>query len=145
MMKGFLILVDNIDLKILALLKENSRMQWKDIGQLIHMTGQSVGNRIRRLEDMGIIEQYTIATNKAKLGMPITAFITIFLESSNHLAFRTFYEKEESITEVHRISGEGCFLLTAHFTSNEALDDLLAELLKHGNYRVNISIGKLKS
>lgn len=138
-------MIDNVDLKILALLKENSRMQWKDIGQEIHMTGQAVGNRIRRLEDMGIIEQYTIATNMAKLGQPVTAFITVFVKSENHTAFHTFFNTEEAISEVHRISGEGCYLLTAHFASNEEMELLLERLLKHGNYRVNLSIGKLKS
>ncbi|WP_045521310.1 winged helix-turn-helix transcriptional regulator [Neobacillus niacini] len=127
-----------------SLIKENSRMQWKEIGQEIHMTGQAVGNRIRRLEDMGIIEQYTIATNKAKLGQPVTAFITVFVNSENHMAFRTFFNTEEAISEVHRISGEGCYLLAAHFASNEEMELLLERLLTHGNYRVNLSIGRLK-
>lgn len=137
-------MIDNTDLKILALLKENSRMQWKDIGQEIHMTGQAVGNRIRRLEDMGIIEKYTLAVNMANLGQPITAFITVFVNSTNHTAFHKFFNTEEAISEVHRISGDGCFLLTAYFTSNEEMESLLERLLKHGNYRVNLSIGKLK-
>ncbi|MCP1136199.1 Lrp/AsnC family transcriptional regulator [Paenibacillus polysaccharolyticus] len=137
-------MLDEIDLKILDLLKRNSRMLWKDIGQEIHMTGQSVGNRIRRLEDLGVIEQYTITTNKSKLGLPITAFITVFVETTNHKEFLKFFMSEEAITEGHRISGDGCFLLTAHLTSNDELDTLLARLLEHGNYRVNLSIGKLK-
>lgn len=138
-------MLDEIDLKILDLLKRNSRMLWKDIGQEIHMTGQSVGNRIRRLEYLGVIEQYTITTNKSKLGLPITAFITVFVETANHKAFLKFFMSEEAITEAHRISGDGCFLLTAHLTSNDELDTLLARLLEHGNYRVSLSIGKLKS
>ncbi|MFE5429189.1 Lrp/AsnC family transcriptional regulator [Peribacillus simplex] len=144
-MKGLIIMIDNVDLKIMALLKENARMQWKDIGQEVHMTGQAVGNRIRRLEDMGVIEQYTIMTNKAKLGQPVTAFITVFVESPNHMAFQKFFKMEEAISEVHRISGDGCFLLIAHFASNEELDTLLVSILEHGNYRVNLSIGKMKS
>ncbi|WP_219838859.1 Lrp/AsnC family transcriptional regulator [Paenibacillus sp. R14(2021)] len=138
-------MIDNVDLQILALLKENSRIQWKDIGKEIHMTGQAVGNRIRRLEDLGVLEQYTIGTNKAKLGQPVTAFITVFVDSANHPAFHTFFNTEEAISEVHRISGDGCFLLTAHFASNEEMQLLLDGILKYGNYRVNLSIGKLKS
>ncbi|UHA72018.1 Lrp/AsnC family transcriptional regulator [Paenibacillus sp. 481] len=144
-MKGLIFIFDHIDFEILALLKENSRIQWKDIGQQIHMTGQAVGNRIRRLEDMGIIEQYTIVTNKAKLGLPITAFITLFVESANHTSFHKFVMAEDAVTEVHRISGEGCYVLTGHFAANEDLEVFLAHLLKHGNYRVNLSIGKIKS
>nr|WP_232242919.1 Lrp/AsnC family transcriptional regulator [Paenibacillus sp. GSMTC-2017] len=138
-------IIDQTDLDILKLLKENARVQWKDIGQKIHMTGQAVGNRIRRLEDLGIIEQYTVATNKAKLGQPVTAFITVFVQSPNHVAFHTFFQSTAAISEVHRISGDGCFLLTGHFASNEDLESFLAKLLEHGNYRINLSIGKLKS
>lgn len=137
-------MIDHIDLKILALLKENSRIQWKDIGQEIHMTGQAVGNRIRRLEDLGVIEQYTIALNHAKLGKSVTAFISVFIDSTNHKGFHTFVQSEASISEVHRISGDGCYLLTAHFSNNEEMQSFLDRILEHGNYRVNISIGKLK-
>ncbi|MEC2520057.1 Lrp/AsnC ligand binding domain-containing protein, partial [Bacillus cereus] len=48
------------------------------------------------------------------------------------------------ISEVHRVSGEGCYLIKTHFSSNEELDNFLGRLLKYGNYRVNLSIGKLK-
>lgn len=41
--------LDNIDFQILQLLSNNSRIQWKDLGEQIHMTGQAVGNRIKNL------------------------------------------------------------------------------------------------
>ncbi len=79
------------------------------------MTGQAVGNRIRRLEDLGIIEQYTIAINRIKLGQTVTAFVTLFVTSANHQEFMNFFQKEEEISEVHRVSGEGCYLLKNTF------------------------------
>ena len=47
--------LDHIDYQILQLLSENARIQWKDLGNQIHMTGQAVGNRIKKLEDNGVI------------------------------------------------------------------------------------------
>ena len=143
-MKGLVYIIDQTDFEILKLLGENSRIQWKELGQKIHMTGQAVGNRIRRLEDLGIIEQYTIAINRIKLGQVVTAFVTLFVTTANHQEFMNFFQGEEGISEVHRVSGEGCYLLKTHFTSNEELDNFLGRLLKYGNYRVNLSIGKLK-
>ncbi|ALS80209.1 MULTISPECIES: Lrp/AsnC family transcriptional regulator [Planococcus] len=143
-MKGLGIIIDHIDFEILALLKENSRIQWKEIGQKVHMTGQAVGNRIRRLEDMGIIEQYTIAINRVKLIQPITAFITFFVETTDHKTFHDFFKAQEAISEAHRTSGDGCYLLTGHFGSNEELEMFLERLLTYGNYRINLSIGKIK-
>ena len=144
MVKGLRIIIDHIDLEILTLLKENSRIQWKEIGQKVHMTGQAVGNRIRRLEDIGVIEKYTITINRAQLVQPITAFITFFVETTYHKTFHDFFRTEEVISEVHRTSGDGCYLLTGHFGSNEELQMFLERLLKYGNYRVNLSIGKIK-
>lgn len=108
------------------------------------MTGQAVGNRIRRLEDIGVLEQYTIAINRIKLGQLLTAFVTVFVKTANHQEFKNFFQEEEAISEVHRTSGDGCYLLKTHFASNEDLDIFLERLLKYGNYRVNLSIGKLK-
>jgi len=143
-MKGLIDIIDQTDIEILKLLGENSRIQWKELGQKIHLTGQAVGNRIRRLEDTGIIEQYTIAINRIKLGQIVTAFVTVFVETPNHQEFKNFFQSKEAVSEVHRTSGDGCYLLKTHFASNEELDSFLGRLLKYGNYRVNLSIGKLK-
>lgn len=144
MMKGLVNIFDQTDFEILKLLEENSRIQWKELGQEIHMTGQAVGNRVRRLEDLGVIEQYTIAINRIKLGQIVTAFVTMFVNTPNHQDFHNFFQKEEVISEAYRTSGDGCYLLKTHFASNEELDNFLGRLLKYGNYRVNLSIGKLK-
>lgn len=52
--------LDSTDIQILKILANHSRAQWKDIGEQIYMTGQAVGNRIRKMEDEGIIKRYTI-------------------------------------------------------------------------------------
>ncbi len=134
--------MDEIDIQILKLLKENSRKQWKEIGESIHMTGQAVGNRIRRMEEEGIIEQYTISVNELKLGKSIQAFIMVFLKSNQHIEFQKYLKENPDIKEVHRISGEGCYMIKASISDQLALNNTLDEILKFANYRVNISIGK---
>lgn len=136
--------MDEIDFQILKLLKENSRRQWKEIGESIHMTGQAVGNRIRKMEDEGIIEEYTISVNELKLGKTIQAFIMVFLKSNRHLEFQKYLTENPDIKEVHRISGEGCYRIKASISDQAALNNTLDEILKYANYRINISIGKIK-
>jgi Lrp/AsnC family leucine-responsive transcriptional regulator len=136
--------MDEIDFQILKLLKENSRRQWKEIGESIHMTGQAVGNRIRKMEDEGIIEEYTISVNELKLGKTIQAFIMVFLKSNRHLEFQKYLTENPDIKEVHRISGEGCYMIKASISDQAALNNTLDEILKYANYRINISIGKIK-
>jgi Lrp/AsnC family leucine-responsive transcriptional regulator len=135
--------MDQIDYQILKILKENSRIQWKEIGDQIHMTGQAVGNRIRRMEDEGVIEKYTIMVNELKVGNTIQAFITVIMKANNHAEFQKYLKNNPYIVEAHRVSGDGCYFLKISIPSQDVLTTTLDEILKYANYRVNLSIGKI--
>jgi Lrp/AsnC family leucine-responsive transcriptional regulator len=138
-------MLDATDEKIIACLKENGRAQWKDIGKQVHLTGQAVADRVHRLEDLGIIEGYTATVNDAKAaGNSIIAFITVFMSTTKHDEFQQFIRTRPEITEACRISGEGCYWLKTHFSSNTMLNSFLDQLLPFGNYRLNLSINKIK-
>jgi Lrp/AsnC family leucine-responsive transcriptional regulator len=137
-------MIDQTDMSILRLLSENSRMQWQEIGEAVHMTGQAVRNRIRRLEKLGVIEGYTLKLNDAQIGRNVTAYITVFMKTTEHASFRKVLHECPLIAEAHRISGEGCYLLKAVASGQQELVDLLEELLHFGNYKVNLSIEKVK-
>ncbi len=144
-MKGFLKdMVDRTDMEIIKLLTENSRMQWQEIGEAVHLTGQAVKNRINRLEKLGVIEGYTVRISPSKAGMEVTAFVTVFMKTTDHAAFRKYIKESDCVYEAHRISGEGCYLLKVHTTGQHELIDFLDGILKYGNYRVNLSIDNLK-
>jgi Lrp/AsnC family transcriptional regulator, leucine-responsive regulatory protein len=136
--------LDNIDFQILRLLSENSRIQWKDLGKQIHMTGQAVGNRIKKLEESGVIKAYSLIVDEMKLGLPYTAFIIIYMKTANHDSFIRFINDQNEIVEAHRISGEGCYHLKIKVKSQEQLNLFLNKLLDHGNYSLNLSIQEIK-
>ena len=135
---------DDTDLKIIRILQKNSRIQWKEIGAQVHLTGQAVAERVRRLEDQGVIEGYGVRIATAKLGRNITALITVFMTSTRHGEFQAFIQRYPVLTEAHRISGEGCYWLKAELSSTDELNALLNEILTFGNYRVNLSIDKIR-
>ncbi|GEN83238.1 HTH-type transcriptional regulator LrpB [Sporosarcina luteola] len=136
--------LDTIDFQILRLLSENSRIQWKDLGEQIHMTGQAVGNRIKKLEDSGIIKAYSLLVDETKLGIPYTAFIIIYMKTTNHESFKQLMNARKEVIEVHRVSGEGCYHLKIKVESQEQLNLFLDEILEYGNYTVHLSIQKIK-
>jgi len=137
-------MIDHTDQEILHCLQEDSRMQWQEIGKIVHLTGQAVATRIRRMQDDGIIEAFTVNLNYEKLGKPISALITIFMNSSNHANFRHFLSGHPAVLEAHRISGEGCYWLKANFASQKELNDFLDAILQYGNYKVTLAIDKVK-
>ncbi|MDQ7917982.1 winged helix-turn-helix transcriptional regulator [Mesonia sp. MT50] len=70
-------MVDNIDIKIIDLLKVNSRSSFAEIGRKIALSPSSVREHIQKLEDMGIIEAYNIRLNHALMGNGLDVFIML--------------------------------------------------------------------
>ena len=136
--------IDQIDFQILRLLTENSRIQWKDLGEQIHMTGQAVGNRIKKLEESGVIKAYSLIIDELKLGLSYTAFVIVHMKTANHAAFIRFIKDRKEVVEAHRVSGEGCYHLKIKVKSQNQLNLLLNQLLDHGNYSLNLSIQEIK-
>ncbi|WP_040949906.1 Lrp/AsnC family transcriptional regulator [Gorillibacterium massiliense] len=137
--------IDYIDLKILQALLENAFLTHKEIGAKVHLTGQAVGARVRKLTDLGVIDGYTLRWNPGKIGLTVHAFLTVFMNSNqSHQSFRDFVLSNEAVTEVHRVSGEGCYWLRIRIGDSSELNKLLDSVLKYGNYRLSLSIEQIK-
>ena len=138
-------MIDETDLAILQLLLKASNLSYKEIGQLVHMTGQAVGARVRKLEDLGVIEGYTLRWNPDRLGLVVHAFVTVFMNSgSAHQGFQDYIADKDCVTEVHRVSGEGCYWMSVRVDTPARLNEFLEGLLQFANYRVSLSIGRVK-
>ena len=135
---------DELDLKIIDMLKINSKISLKVIGESVHLTPQAVSNRIIRLQDLGLITQYTICTNDALLGKNITAYITIFMKTTKHEQLKKFIKSNSIIEEAHRISGDGCYLLKVICSNMDEINLLLDNLMDYGTYRLNLSTSTIK-
>ncbi|WP_379135823.1 Lrp/AsnC family transcriptional regulator [Paenibacillus sp. sgz500958] len=138
-------LIDDVDYRILQLLIQDSTLSNKDIGEQVHMTGQAVGARIRKMRDTGVIEGYSVLWNPEKLGLSVHAFVTVFLSSNSaHQSFRQFVMSEPQVAEVHRVSGEGCYWMRIRTEDQGKLSEVLDRLLQFGNYKVSLAIGTIK-
>ncbi|ALB46414.1 Lrp/AsnC family transcriptional regulator [Clostridium beijerinckii] len=135
---------DEIDLKILDILLINSKIPLKEIGEHVHLTPQGVSNRIIRLQDLGIITQYTVCINNSMLGKNITAFITIFMKTTQHDKLTKFIKENTIITEAHRISGDGCYLLKIICSNMDEINLLLDKIMEYGTYRLSLSTSTIK-
>ncbi|ABR34535.1 MULTISPECIES: Lrp/AsnC family transcriptional regulator [Clostridium] len=135
---------DEIDLKILDILLINSKIPLKEIGEHVHLTPQGVSNRIIRLQDLGIITQYTVCINNSMLGKNITAFITIFMKTTQHDKLTKFIKENTIITEAHRISGDGCYLLKVICSNMDEINLLLDKIMEYGTYRLSLSTSTIK-
>lgn len=137
-------MLEQTDLQILNCLTKNARMQWQEIGEEVHLTGQAVRNRVDKMERLGAIEGYTIKINPKMIGKDLIAFVTIFMKTNDHGSLKKYIQENTLIVEANRISGEGCYLIKVIASNQEEIVEVLDEILKYGNYKLNLSIENIK-
>lgn len=111
--------MDQIDSKILSLMVENARMPISEISRLIAMSQPAVTERIRKLEEQGVITGYRAQLAPDKLGKHTTAFV--LFKTTNCKDFSAFCEASSEIVELYRISGEYNFLMKVFTDTTESL------------------------
>ncbi len=118
--------LDRHDQKILALLQENARLTFAEIGRRIHLTAPAVAERVKRLEEAGIIAGYSARVNLRKLGYSFEAFVQITVES--HPALDAWVEAHQEVLALHATTGSQCAIMRLGLTSPEHLQSLLGSL-----------------
>lgn len=136
--------IDKTDLDIIKILETNSKLSFKEIGEKVHMTGQAVGFRVNKLIEEGIIQSFTIKTDKAKLGFSITAFIKVYMNTANHSTILNIIEKYDEIVEAFRISSDCCYILKIEALNTDFINSLIEEISPFANYQISLSLSKIK-
>jgi Lrp/AsnC family leucine-responsive transcriptional regulator len=125
--------MDAVDTKIIAMLLHDGREAWARIGDRVGLTGPAVAERVRRLEERGIIRGYAALLAAEPAGFPLTAFVSVTLETPHHR--RAFLARVASLHEVqecHHVTGDDDYLLKIRSRGPADLDRLLTEQLKGG-------------
>lgn len=123
------ITLDDIDLKILDILQKNGRTKRNDLAEAVQLSLPSVSDRLKKLEDSGVITGYYATVDPKKLGKDITAFIFVTVDSSKHYAsFLEHARQVGDILECHAITGEGSHLLKVRTANTNSLEKLLAKI-----------------
>lgn len=121
--------LDTLDRHILTVLQENCKLPLAKIGERVGLSAPSVIERIKKLEENGVIRGYTALLDAAKLGKDITAFIGVFIE---HPKLISNFEKEidrlEDVQECHHVTGEHTLLLKVKADNTSALEDLIRKI-----------------
>ena len=121
--------MDSIDVKILGCLKENARQNASAIGEYVNMSVSAVIERIKKLENSGVIQQYTLLLDTKKIGKDISAFISVSLEHPKFTeGFIENVKQNPQVTECHYITGDFDFLLKVITGSTQELEAVLNEI-----------------
>ena len=126
-------LLDETGWHILEALQENARLSFSELGQRVGLSSPAVAERVRRMEDAGIITGYRAEVNTAKIGYPITAIIRIS-NSPGERCTRLNASAQEipEVLECHRVTGSDSFIMKVVVTSIVHLEALIYRLMEYG-------------
>lgn len=124
--------IDMVNKRILEELQREPRLTMSELGRRIGMSSPAVTERVRRLEETGVIRGYRLDLNPAALGLPIGAYIRIRPNPGQLPRVAELAQQIPEVVECHRITGEDCFILKAYIPAIDQLDRLLDSFLLYG-------------
>ena len=124
--------LDPIDRQILRFLREDGRMSHAAIAKEVGLSGPAVHERVRKLEQRGVIAGYTVMLDPEALGKPHVAFALVTLSEGNEFAaddpIVARICDEPDVLEFHRIAGQDCYLIKIRSATNKDLEKLLRRI-----------------
>jgi len=132
--------LDNKDIKMLEVLKEDGSLTSKDISKIVNMPITTVHHRIKKLKENGIIKRYTIELDYEKLNYPVSAYILIEVDydqlkkeniTQHELIAR--FKKYDEITQAEIITGEMDIIIKVRTKTIKQLDNFIVRILRNIN------------
>lgn len=130
--------MDVTDYKIIEMLQTDGRISMKDLGKIVGLTSPAVSERVKRLEESGIITGYKAIVNPEKLNKIIKAFITVGLPGDKYKEFLELAQNKNSIIECHHITGEDCLVLKVIVKNMDELERLIDDIKALGRTKTSV-------
>ena len=124
--------IDTKDLDIIEALQANARVPLSELGRTIGLSQPAISERVRRLEEAGVIEGYAAKINPRALGLGLTAIIRLRTTHEHIKTCLKRFVEIPHIIEVHRVTGEDCFVLKVLFPAPEDLEAIVDRIAGFG-------------
>lgn len=132
--------MDQTDYRILNLLQEDCRTTLKNIGDQVGLTAPAVSERVRRMEEQGIIRGYRIDINRELLHCGISGFVLVALPPEKYDAFCEFCRKNPAVISHYHVIGEFNALVRFAVRGTRELDELLSSVKRYGDSQTSIEL-----
>lgn len=131
-------LLDAVNLELLGHLHDDPRLTMSALSRRVGMSSPAVTERVRRMEEAGIIVGYRLDVNPAALGLPIAAYIRVSPSPGQLPRVAELAKQLPEVVECHRITGEDCFIIKVHIPAMDQLDRILDRFLLYGTTTTSI-------
>ena len=130
--------LDKVGWQLLRVLQEDARLSFSELGRRVGLSSPAIAERVRRMEDLGIITGYRIMVNPDKLGYATTVFINIKTSDEHHNKIATFSHTLSEVLECHHVTGQDSYILKVIVSSMEHLEHVISQLRKYGETTTSI-------
>lgn len=130
--------MDTIDFHIIKLLQNNGRISIKRLAEIVSLTPPAVAERVKKLEESGVIIGYKAIIDPQKLGKNIKAIISLTLNPDKRKEFLSFASENSSILECHHVTGGFSMIIKAVFNEMSDLEALVGKIQQYGNTQTHI-------
>ncbi len=138
-------IIDDLNWRILVALQRNARASYSSIGRKIGLTPPAIAERVKKMEDTGIVERYTARVSHSKLGYQLKAMITLKAFMGK---LKPFLEKVKMLDEVvncYRITGNENIIMEVILRDQFHLEKFIDMLIQYGETRTNIILSDVIS
>ena len=126
-------LLDSYGRMLLEELQGNARLSVAELGRRIGLSPTATAERLKQMEETGILHGYTVEIDRESLGLEVMAFIRMSCGGHNYHRLLEYVQTLEEVRECHHITGADDFLLKVTTTSMGDLEALIEALLSYGN------------
>jgi Lrp/AsnC family leucine-responsive transcriptional regulator len=126
-------LLDKCGRKLLEELQANARLSLAELGRRIGLSPSATAERLRQMEEVGILSGFTVHIDREALGLDVMAFIRMSCGGQNYHRLLEYVQTLEEVRECHHLTGGDDFLLKVTTTNMADLEALIEALLPYGN------------
>ncbi|MBZ9778624.1 Lrp/AsnC family transcriptional regulator [Psychroflexus sp. CAK8W] len=136
-------MVDAIDHKIIDILKLNSRQSYAEIGKQVFLSPSSVRERVKKLEDTGVIKGYSIRLNQSLLGNSLEVFIMLKMFSGKLKPALAEIETYSEVKEAYRITGQHNLFIRVALKDQLHLQQFIDKLVNFGEPTTHLILSRV--
>jgi len=136
-------MVDSIDLKLIHSLKKNARLSYAELGKQIHLSPSSVRERVKKMEDSGLIKGYSLQLNESLLGNQLEAFIMLKIFSGRLKSALVEIESYPEVKEAFRITGQHNLYIRIALKDQLHLQQFIDKLVNFGEPTTHLILSRI--
>ena len=135
--------MDKLNWAILEELQKNARISFSEVGRKIGLTSPAVAERVRKMEDSGIIDSYKVNLSHQKTGYQLRAIITLRAFTGRLKAFLETVKEFKEVVNCYRITGNENIIMEVILKDQVHLEKLIDKLITYGETRTHIVLSNV--